>query len=220
MSKRRIVVVDDHPIFSQGLAVLLGSTGRYEVVGTASSVEDGLALVEREAPDLLVADLSLGEEDGLELVKRARASKPGMRILVLSMMDERHYARRALAAGANGYAMKGESAPAVIEAMDAVASGGSWLSPRERDRVIDAALGPGCAAAPVAGLAAVDSLSERQFQVFRLVGKGLDSHSIAARLSISKKTVDAHKEELKRRLGVPSTQDLLRLAIEWGDRER
>lgn len=215
MSKRRVVVVDDHPIFSQGLAVLLGSTGRYEVVGTASTIGDGIALVERESPDLLVADLSLGEEDGLELVKRARAGKPGMRILVLSMMDERHYARRALASGANGYAMKGESAPVVIEAMDAVASGGTWLSPRERDRVIDAAI-----VAPAAGLAAVDSLSERQFQVFRLVGKGLDSHSIAARLSISKKTVDAHKEELKRRLGVPSTQELLRLAIEWGDRER
>ncbi|HOT61326.1 MAG TPA: response regulator transcription factor [Treponemataceae bacterium] len=215
MSKRRVVVVDDHPIFSQGLAVLLGSTGRYEVVGTASTIGDGIALVERESPDLLVADLSLGEEDGLELVKRARAGKPGMRILVLSMMDERHYARRALASGANGYAMKGESAPVVIEAMDAVASGGTWLSPRERDRVIDAAI-----VATAAGLAAVDSLSERQFQVFRLVGKGLDSHSIAARLSISKKTVDAHKEELKRRLGVPSTQELLRLAIEWGDRER
>lgn len=215
MSKRRVVVVDDHPIFSQGLAVLLGSTGRYEVVGTASTIGDGIALVERESPDLLVADLSLGEEDGLELVKRARAGKPGMRILVLSMMDERHYARRALASGANGYAMKGESAPVVIEAMDAVASGGTWLSPRERDRVIDAAI-----VATAAGLAAVDSLSERQFQVFRLVGKGLDSHSIAARLSICKKTVDAHKEELKRRLGVPSTQELLRLAIEWGDRER
>jgi len=215
MSKRRVVVVDDHPIFSQGLAVLLGSTGRYEVVGTASTIGDGIALVERESPDLLVADLSLGEEDGLELVKRARAGKPGMRILVLSMMDERHYARRALASGANGYAMKGESAPVVVEAMDAVASGGTWLSPRERDRVIDAAI-----VATAAGLAAVDSLSERQFQVFRLVGKGLDSHSIAARLSISKKTVDAHKEELKRRLGVPSTQELLRLAIEWGDRER
>jgi DNA-binding NarL/FixJ family response regulator len=163
----------------------------------------------------LVADLSLGEEDGLELVKRARAGKPGMRILVLSMMDERHYARRALASGANGYAMKGESAPVVIEAMDAVASGGTWLSPRERDRVIDAAI-----VATAAGLAAVDSLSERQFQVFRLVGRVSIPTRSRARLSISKKTVDAHKEELKRRLGVPSTQELLRLAIEWGDRER
>jgi two-component system, NarL family, response regulator NreC len=203
-----VLIVEDHPIFLKGLHQLLASESGFTIVAEASNCKDAMAFLASKKPSLILVDLTLGDESGLDLIKDVKAASPGVRILVLSMHDERFYAERALAAGAHGYCMKEEAADHIMEALRTVAVGKTWLSPRFRERSADYSQEAGW-------ISSVHKLSDREFQVFTLIGKGLGTVEIAAKLNLSAKTIDTHKENIKLKLHCATSQDLRQYAIEW-----
>jgi DNA-binding NarL/FixJ family response regulator len=211
MRQISIIIVDDHPLFSKGLSSLITRESHYTVTGEAGSSKEALELVRTQNPDMAIVDLRLGDEDGLEVIKQLKALQPGLMVLVLSMLDERYFAERALNAGSNGYIMKTEPGTEVMEAVKTVLAGGTYLSGAERNRLLE--YNPCEAGEEPFG--SIGKLSNRQLQIFTLIGKGLGTLEIAAQLNISTKTVDAHKENLKLRLHCGSAQELRQLAIEW-----
>lgn len=209
------MIVEDHPLFSKGLAQLIEAQDNYTVIGEASTAAQALSLLEEKNPQLAVVDLNLGDDDGLELIKTMKASVPELIILVLSMHDERYYAERALRAGAKGYIMKEEAGNKVIDAIHTVMSGKIWLSETERERILDYSTGHSTFANGSDWLASIKKLSDRQLQIFTLIGKGLGTIEIATKLKLSPKTIDSHKEHIKLKLHCSSSQELRQLAIEW-----
>jgi DNA-binding NarL/FixJ family response regulator len=207
----RILIVEDHPIFLKGLAQLLSRERAFAIVAEAAGAGEALAALIRERPHVVIMDLSLGDDDGLDLIKRIREAAPDTRILVLSMHDERLYAERSLAAGANGYCMKTAPAERLVDALKAVASGHSWLSPDLEIKIEEFRRKGGRGAG-------AEKLSDREFQVFDLIGRGLGTTEIAAKLKLSAKTVDTHKENVKAKLHCASAMDLRQYAIEWRKR--
>lgn len=203
-----VLVVEDHPIFMKGLHQLLSNETGFTIVAEASNCKDALAALAIKRPSLLLVDLTLGDENGIDLIKAAKVVSPDLRILVLSMHDERFYAERALAAGAHGYCMKAEATDHIMEGLRTVASGKIWLSPRFRNQNEVFQEGTG-------GPQPIQKLSDREFQIFTLIGKGLGTIEIASRLSLSSKTIDTHKENIKLKLHCATTQDLRQYAIEW-----
>jgi DNA-binding NarL/FixJ family response regulator len=214
MPLTKVFIVEDHPLFSKGLVSLIISQPLFMVVGEAKNSSDAMALLRGKNPDLAIVDLNLGDEDGLELIKTMKAQNPGLAILVLSMHNERYYAERALKAGARGYIMKEEAGNKVFDAIKTVMSGKVYLSDAERERLSGTGreenipktadrYGP------------VGKLSNRQLQIFSLIGRGLGTAEIAVKLNLSAKTIDAHKEHIKQKLRCGSSRELRRLAIEW-----
>lgn len=207
------MIVEDHPLFSKGLSSLLGSREGYTVVGEAKDSKEALELAAEKKPDLVILDLNLGNEDGLDLLKVMHRRFPKIAVLVLSMHDERYYAERVLKAGGRGYIMKTEAGNKVIEASETVLAGETYFSEAQRERL------SGC---PEGGgrrpLVSVEKLSDRQFQIFNLLGKGLGTLEIAVKLNLSAKTIDTHKEHIKDKLRCGTTQELKQLAIEWVSR--
>ncbi|WP_318663522.1 response regulator transcription factor [Treponema sp.] len=213
MNKNRIVIIDDHEIFIQGLSFLIGRENDFEVVGTALNFFDAEKLVKKLQPDLAIIDLNLGDKDGLELIQLFTEKYPRTKILVLSMMEERYYAQRCLACGARGYIMKAMAADTVISAIKTVLAGKIWLSDTEQSRYINSLFyQPG---QNLAGKDLIKTLTNRQLQIFRMLGSGQGTIEIANALSLSSKTVEAHKEQLKKKLNCKSAQELLQLAISW-----
>lgn len=213
MNKNRIVIIDDHEIFIQGLSFLIGRENDFEVVGTALNFFDAEKLVNKLQPDLAIIDLNLGDKDGLELIQLFTEKYPRTKILVLSMMEERYYAQRCLACGARGYIMKAMAADTVISAIKTVLAGKIWLSDTEQSRYINSLFyQPG---QNLAGKDLIKTLTNRQLQIFRMLGSGQGTIEIANALSLSSKTVEAHKEQLKKKLNCKSAQELLQLAISW-----
>ena len=201
-----VVVVEDHPIFLKGLHHLLDAEAGFTIVAEAKSRHQALQALEEKRPAIALVDLTLGDDSGLDLIKDIKFRWPEIRILVLSMHDERFYADRSLAAGAHGYCMKEEAAEHIVAALKTVATGKIWLSPR---------LTQANEARAESGLASVHKLSDREFQVFTWIGKGLGTVEIAAKLNLSSKTIDTHKENIKLKLGCATSQDLRQYAIEW-----
>jgi DNA-binding NarL/FixJ family response regulator len=211
----KVMIVEDHPLFSKGLSSLIGSREGYTVVGEARDSAEALKLAGEGEPDLVILDLNLGDEDGLDLLKELRRRFPAMVVLVLSMHDERYYAERVLKAGGRGYIMKTEAGNKIVEAIDTVLGGKVYFSQAERERLSGyLETGPGKRRPP----APVEQLSDRQFQIFNLLGKGLGTVEIAAKLSLSAKTIDTHKEHMKDKLRCNTAQELKQLAIEWINR--
>lgn len=208
-----VMIVDDHPLFTKGLSALIGGNGLYTVVGEATCSADALAVLETKKPKLAIVDLNLGKEDGLDLIKSMKRAAPDLIVLVLSMLEEGYYAERALAAGAQGYIMKEEVAETVFDAIRTVSSGKIWLSERERNRAVDRMVGNRSLGA--SAMDSISSLSDRQLQIFTLVGKGFAPAEIADRLNVSTKTVESHQYQIKIKLHCKSAQELRRLAIEW-----
>jgi DNA-binding NarL/FixJ family response regulator len=208
-----VIIVDDHPLFSRGLASLITSKNQYVVAGEAVNSREALDLALTKKPDLAIVDLRLGDEDGLEVIKKMKALHPEMAVLALSMQDERYFAERALKAGSSGYIMKTEAATKVMEAIKTVLAGEIYISDAERDRL------QGFTSYETeeekGSFGSIEKLSNRQLQIFSLLGKGLGTLEIASHLKISTKTVDAHKENLKLRLHCNTTQELRQLAVEW-----
>lgn len=204
----RVLVVEDHPIFLKGLVHLLGSEPGFTIVGEARDRRQALEALADKKPDLILVDLTLGDDSGLDLIKDIRALDGAVRILVLSMHDERFYADRALAAGAHGYCMKEEAADHILAALNTVAAGRTWLSQRLRDKGNEYPKAKGSEEL-------VLKLSDREFQVFTFIGKGLGTVEIAAKLKLSAKTIDTHKENIKLKLKCATSQDLRQYAIEW-----
>ncbi|MCE2826255.1 MAG: response regulator transcription factor [Verrucomicrobium sp.] len=209
--RRRVFLVDDHPMMRAGLAAWIRSQPDLEVVGEASDAPSALGAVPAARPDLLVTDLTLPGRSGLELIKDLLAQLPGLPILVLSMHDELVHAERALRAGARGYLMKEAGGERLLAAIREVLSGRVSVSPRMASVLLDSLSGPG----PRGGGSPIGRLSDREFEVFQRIGQGLTPRDIAREMGISVKTVDVHRANLKAKLSLPHMSDLVRHAVQW-----
>ena len=205
---KRVAVIDDHPIVRVGVRLMIDAEEGLTCVGEAGSVSEAIVMVEAEAPDIIVLDLWMGGNDGLELVRNLRAIAPDMEILVYSMNDEIIYGPRVLRAGAAGYVMKDTGLSELSKAIDAVRNGERYVSERLSGSLVAESLGspPSTQAQIVAGL------TDRELQILRLLGTGKMTGEIAESLNISPKTVGAHRENLKTKLGVDSAAELAQRA--------
>ena len=210
-TRKKILVVDDHPMTRYGVAQRIRSESNLEVCAEVDNANAALAAVEKSWPDLVLADLSLGERSGMELIKDLHALRPNLPVLVFSMHNETLYAERALRAGASGYVMKSEGAEKLMEAIRGVLRGEIYLSPLMRDRAVHRfASGPAAAMGNAAG-----ALSDRELEVFELIGQGLGTRQIAERISVSTSTVETHRAHIKEKLNLRSAPELVRAAVEW-----
>ncbi|MCR4953581.1 MAG: response regulator transcription factor [Treponema sp.] len=209
-----VLIIDDHPLFSRGLAQLIETQKIYKVTGMAKDRMEAISMINDLKPNLAIVDLNLGQEDGLELIKDILVMQPKTTVLVLSMHDERFYAERALKAGAKGYIMKEEAEAQVINAIQTVMSGGIYLSENEKQRLKDISESDS-SKAEKEPFDLISTLSDRQLQIFTLIGKGLGTVEIAGKLNLSIKTIDTHKENIKIKLHCASSAELRQMAIEW-----
>jgi DNA-binding NarL/FixJ family response regulator len=205
----RVLLVDDHALVRQGMAAIIIEQPDMSVCGEADGVRSAIAAVAETNPDVALVDLSIKDGDGLELLRDIRSRFPDVRTVVISMYDETVYAERALRAGAKAYIMKSEAAKTVIAAIRRVLRGEMFLSPRMSSRLADLER-RGSTSAKTGD----ERLSDRELQVLRCVGRGMSTREIADELFISVKTVEAHREHIKEKLGLASAGDLLRHAIE------
>jgi DNA-binding NarL/FixJ family response regulator len=205
------MLVDDHPIVRQGLANLIEDEKDLTVCAQVESAEGALAAMETARPDVIVIDVALGERSGLELVKDVRARWPEMPMLVLSMHDELLYAERALRAGAKGYVMKQEATEKVMEGIRKVLDGELYVSDRMAARLMTQAVHD--RGAPPAN--PLSRLSDRELEVFTMIGHGLGTREIAQRLILSIKTVEAHREHIKEKLNLKNGTELMRFAVQY-----
>ncbi len=209
--KTRIFIVDDHPLVRESLTNLIAQHSDLAVCGEAGSASGAVSAVASASPDVAIVDISLGGRSGLDLIKDLRVMCPRMAIVVLSMHDEEIYAERALRAGARAYIMKREATKNVILAIRRVRQGKVYLSDRLAERLA-AKLVSGAPEAPSSPLA---ELSDRELEVFRLLGQGRATRQIADTLHLSAKTVQAYCARIKEKLGLASSNELLREAIRW-----
>jgi DNA-binding NarL/FixJ family response regulator len=209
--KKRILIVDDHPIFRFGLAGLISEQSHLEVCGHADSAPIALDSMRRLKPDLVLLDLSLRGTNGIELIKLMKAEEPALPILVISMHDEAVFGLRALKAGALGYVMKAEAMNHVAEAISKVLQGKIYVSPKFGEKLIFKAV-----QSVEAGTGSpVDALSDRELEVLQLLGKGHSTRSIAETLHLSVKTIETHRAHIKEKLGFPDSEDMVKFAIDW-----
>jgi DNA-binding NarL/FixJ family response regulator len=207
----RILIVDDHPVVREGLEIRIARQAGLEVCGEAASVAEALAQVEATDPDVAIIDISLGKGDGIDLIRRIRARSDRVRMLVWSMYPETLYAERALHAGAMGYINKQEATGRIIEAILCVIGGRVYLSESMADRLLRRAVGG------VAGSdrSPVESLSDRELEVFRLIGAGLTTAEVAGRMQRSVHTVETYRQRIKDKLGLRTAAELARAAAQW-----
>ncbi|QOV88753.1 response regulator transcription factor [Humisphaera borealis] len=209
--KARLLLVDDHPIVRQGLALMLSGEPDLDVVGQAEDVPGALRLTAEVSPDLVVADLSMSGLSGLDLLKEIKLKHGNLPVLMLSMHDETVQAERALRAGARGYVMKQEATGTIITAIRQVLAGHIYLS----DRMSSKLLGKLAGNASLGSSSPIERLSDREFQVFTLIGQGIGPRAIAEKLGLSVKTVEAHRENIKAKLGLGSGNELIRYAMQY-----
>ena len=214
--KSRIMIVDDHAIVLHGLKELINSEPDLEVTMTADSAERALQMLRKGLPDIVVTDISLPGLSGLELIKEVTLMHPGLPSLVLSMHDELVHGERALRAGAKGYLVKQEAPEKVIKAIRTVLAGGRYLSARMQSLLTQKVRG-GPGKQPVSILS---SLTDREQEIFRMIGLGLGTSEIAAKVNRSVKTIEAHRANLKTKLGLRNAHELNRFAANWADRGR
>ena len=214
----RVFIVDDHPVVRQGLAQLVEQERDLAVCGESGMAHEALNAIRKLKPDIVVLDISLGDGNGISLIKDIGIHCGPVPVLVLSMHDETLFAERALRAGARGYIMKEEATDKVLEAIRKVLRNEVYLSPNMATRLLDKMLHnhhrDEAVASPVA------NLSNREIEVFELVGFGMRPQAIAARLGISVKTVDAHRANLKRKLRLRNAIELLQYATQWVQAEK
>ncbi len=208
---KRIVIVDDHPLFRKGLQEMIHSDGTFAVCGEAGNAAEAMEIIRKLNSDLAIVDLSLPGANGIELIKNIRAEFPRLPILVLSMHDESLYAVRALRAGADGYVMKHEAMANVIQAIREVFDGRPYLSPAMAAQVITQ-----FAHRQAEGQAdAVERLSDRELEVLELIGKGKEVREIAKLLHLSPKTVETHRAHIKDKLDLKNSREVARFALQW-----
>ncbi|MGI9240324.1 MAG: response regulator, partial [Verrucomicrobiales bacterium] len=205
---KSVAVIDDHPIVRIGVRLMLEAEDELTCVGEAGSVPEAVDLVEKETPDIIVLDLWMGGNDGLELVRNLRAIAPDMKILVYSMNEELVYGPRVLRAGAAGYVMKDSGLPELSKALRSICDGERYVSSRLSQSLVAESLG----SRPSSENQQVAGLTDRELQILRLLGSGRSTGDIAERLNISPKTVGAHRENLKGKLGVDSASELAQRA--------
>jgi DNA-binding NarL/FixJ family response regulator len=209
-TKYRVLIVDDHPIVRRGLADLIDHQPDLEVCGEAADVAEALQVVAATQPDVVVVDLALKSGHGIELVEQIKARYDGVKMLVSSMHDEMLFAERTLRAGAMGYIAKQEPTENLLEAIHQVLRGEIYLSPRMSSRLLHHVVG--CKALEEDPIA---SLSNRELEVFEMIGQGLTIQQIAAKLQLSPKTIETHREKIKQKLNLKSSTELNRRAVQW-----
>jgi DNA-binding NarL/FixJ family response regulator len=207
---KRIVIVDDHPLFRKGLEQLINSSDDvFHVCGEARDAAEGMTVIRQLKPDLAIVDLSLPGANGIELLKNVRAEFPKLPVLILSMHDESLYALRALRAGAQGYVMKQEALANVIVAIREVLAGRPYLSSDMSAKLITNFASGTNQANPT------DKLSDRELEILELIGKGRDVREIAKALHISAKTVETHRAHIKEKLNLKNARQVTRFAVQW-----
>jgi DNA-binding NarL/FixJ family response regulator len=211
--KRRIFLVDDHPLVREGLANLINGQHDLIVCGEAEDSAGAMTGIAKTRPDVALVDISLKNESGLELVKNLESQFPLVALIVLSMHDEALYAERALRAGARGYVMKRESTKSVLASIRRVLEGGVYVS----ERVVNSMARRFSSSSKGAESSPVERLSDRELEIFRLLGQGRTTAQIAEDLHLSLKTVQAYCARAKEKFGVSSLGELLRAAIRWED---
>jgi DNA-binding NarL/FixJ family response regulator len=214
--KKTVFVVDDHPIVRQGLTLLINRESDLVVCGEAEEMQCALSTIHSTRPDILIVDISLNGPDGLELLKNIRITSPRLPVLILSMHDESIYAERALRAGANGYIMKQEATEKVLVALRRILSGEIYVS----DRIANSMLRHYVRGASPSEHTSVSDLTDRELEVFRLIGEGQGTRQIAEALHLSVKTVESYQAHIKEKLSLRSARELVQHAVEWNVREK
>lgn len=210
-TRKRVLIVDDHPMTRSGLVHLINNQPDLEVCGEAENAAKALSALDACEPDLALVDITLPDKSGLELIKNFRAIRPQLPILVISMHDESLYAERVLRAGARGYIAKREGGEKLMQAIRRVASGYIYLSERMSELSLELFYG----GKPSQERSSIQDLSDREFEVFELIGAGLSSREIATKLHLSAKTVQAHRANLKHKLNIKTASKLISYAARW-----
>ena len=211
VKKTRILVVDDHPMTRAGLIHVINHQPDLIVCGEAESAAQALDILDSSQPDLLLIDITLPGKSGLELIKDVKAMRPELLMLVISMHDESLYADRVLRAGARGYITKHEGGEKLMKAIRRVLSGKIYVSESMSAHILE--IFSGGQTAP--DRSSIEKLSDREFEVFESLGEGLSSQQIAKRLHLSAKTVDAHRANIKTKLNIKTTAELISYAARW-----
>lgn len=206
----RVMIVDDHPVVRRGLAELIADEADLEVCGEAGDAVEALRLLETARPDVVVVDISLQAGNGIELVEQIKLRDERVKTLVSSMHDETLFAERALRAGAMGYINKQEPTERVLDAIREVLNGQVFLSTRMANRLLQSVVG-----GETLDQDPIGSLSNRELEVFELIGQGLTTKKIAGRLHLSPKTIETHREKIKTKLNLTNSTELARRAVQW-----
>lgn len=212
--KSRILIVEDHPVFRLGMSEMINQEDDLNVCGWAESVSEAWNEVSRLEPDLVIADISLKQSDGMELVRDIKRHRSEIPVLVLSMHHETLYAERAIMAGARGYIMKQEAPGSVITAIRTVLKGKIYLSDEIKEKLLQ-----GFASFPdsISHDSPVDRLAPREMEVFKLLGQGLTTREIAESLNLSVKTIGTYRERIKEKLNLRHANELLKYAVSWNE---
>ena len=210
-AKHRVFLVDDHPIVRAGLTSLINRESDLIVCGEAEDAPGAIQLIPSSIPDILIVDLSLKGPDGIDLIKDLHLRCPSLPVLVLSMHDESVYAERALRAGARGYIMKQQATENVLVALRRILEGEIYVS----DNVAKIMLQRYVGATGATPSTSVEGLTDRELEVFRLIGEGHSTRAIAEALHISLKTVESYKAHIKEKLSLGNASELIRRAVEW-----
>jgi len=214
-SRKRILVVDDHPMMRAGLTQLINKQPTMEVCWEAGGPTEAMALIPHHHPDLIIADLTMKTGGGLEFIKDTRTLHENIPVLVVSMHDEKVYAERCLRAGASGYIMKEESAEHLVSAINRVLDGGVYLSETMSARILKSVSGASTRNAD----SPMQKLTDREFEVFQFIGRGKTTNEIAQELHISPRTVDVHRSQIKEKLHLKSGAALVHYAVQWFGQE-
>ena len=208
---KKILIVDDHPMMREGLAQLISSAPALSVCGEAGDAGEAFEKAAHLKPDLMLADITLPGKNGLELIKDLQSAFPQIPVLVISMHDETLYAERVLRAGGRGYVMKQEGGKKILEAIRQVLEGKIAVSEKMSERILEIFSGRRSESVS----SPVENLTDREFEVFQLIGQGAETRDIAKTLHISAKTVEVHRVNIKAKLKIESLSELIRYAVRW-----
>jgi DNA-binding NarL/FixJ family response regulator len=210
-NRKKIFIVDDHPVFRKGLAQLINEEADLQVTGEAESVTGAIDLIQQGVPDLMIVDISLKDKSGIDLIEYIKEHFPKLPVLVISMHDESLYAERVLRAGALGYITKHEMTGDVVMAIRQVIAGKRYISAN----MVDALLGKMMAGIKGDGISPLEILSNRELEVFQLMGQGFKRGEIASLLHLSVKTIGTYRENIKQKMNLKTAPELMKHAVTW-----
>ncbi|WP_437228914.1 response regulator [Planctomicrobium sp. SH661] len=206
----KILIVDDHPLVRKGMTALIQGENELQVVGESGEMDEALQFVDQLRPHLVIVDISLKSGNGLELIKQLSSAATGVKMLVCSMHDESLFAERCLRAGAGGYLNKEAACTSLLDAIRAVLDGKTYVSPQLAERLLNRIVGGGGDQR-----APIETLTDRELEVFGLIGHGLTTRQISERLQLSYKTIESYRENIKAKLSLKNAAELNRHAVRW-----
>jgi len=207
----KIYLVDDHPLMRKGIAMTLGLEIDFEVCGQAESAEEAISDIPAKKPDIVVVDISLPGMNGIELIKHLKAQNPELQMLVVSRHDEDMYAERAIKAGARGYLMKMEAGDVIVNAIRRILRGQIYLSEEINNKLLMGMMSGG----QIGRSSPLEILSDRELEVFELIGNGSTTREIAERMHVSIKTVESYRTRIKAKLDISTGNELIKQAVQW-----